>query len=443
MRLALLVALGAAGSAHAGDAKGGVKEIRNKNQWDTLLKYHKLSTGLPVIVDYYSDGCGPCRMMAPIYKSMSKEYAGRAVFTKVDVNRVNIGQQIRSMPTFQFWLNGKKMEEFSGGDEGSLRRITADLARKARQMNMEVTAENLFEFYKEHEPSKTLADCQKLLSRGMPADQLVASLKKKYKAKPKLTVKDRKKKKKKGEKSKFVDGSVRLEMADMEELEEMVRKLKIESGELDESGDGGGGEDGEEGDEEGDSPFLEFMPGGHVGRAASVDAAQPDAVAIIGGGPAALSAAVYCARAGLRPVVIAPPVGGQLMGKGVDVENYPGLLDMTGPGIVSLMRQQALSFNTAFDGNYITNVDLSERPFKLTTNTSSVLQAHSVIVATGADSNWLDVPGACTRVLRRWVGASTDSFCSLVSQGSTSSGARASAAAQRATDSSSATALSW
>jgi len=180
-----------------------------------------------------------------------------------------------------------------------------------------------------------------------------------------------------------------------------------------------------------------------VGRAASVDAAQPDAVAIIGGGPAALSAAVYCARAGLRPVVIAPPVGGQLMGKGVDVENYPGLLDMTGPGIVSLMRQQALSFNTAFDGNYITNVDLSERPFKLTTNTSSVLQAHSVIVATGADSNWLDVPGACTRVLRRWVGASTDSFCSLVSQGSTSSGARASAAAQRATDSSSATALSW
>ena len=95
-------------------------------------------------------------------------------------------------------------------------------------------------------------------------------------------------------------------------------------------------------------------------------------VVIVGGGPAALSAAVYCARAGLRPVVIAPPVGGQLMGKGVDVENYPGLLDMTGPGIVSLMRQQALSFNTAFDGNYITNVDLSERPFKLTTNTSSV-----------------------------------------------------------------------
>ena len=59
---------------------------------------------------------------------------------------------------------------------------------------------------------------------------------------------------------------------------------------------------------------------------------------------------LYGFSAGLRPVVIAPPVGGQLMGKGVDVENYPGLLDMTGPGIVHLMRKQALSFNTAFDG---------------------------------------------------------------------------------------------
>ena len=196
------------------------------------------STGLPVVVDFYSDGCGPCRMMAPIYKQMAQEYAGRAVFTKVDVNAVNIGQQIRSMPTFQFWMNGKKMQEFSGGDEGSLRRITQDLARKARAMNMEITAENLFEFYKVHDKSKTLKDCQKLLSRNIPIDKLVASLRQKYKAKPKLTQKDRRKKKKKGDKGKYVDGSVRLELADLEELEEMVRKVKVESGQLEEDGGG-------------------------------------------------------------------------------------------------------------------------------------------------------------------------------------------------------------
>jgi thioredoxin reductase (NADPH) len=388
MRLAcaLLLALHAGvGSAGKG---GGVKEIRSKNQFDTLLKYHKLSTGLPVVVDYYSDSCGPCRMMEPIYKNMAKEYDGKAVFVKVNVQTTNVGQQIRSMPTFQFWMNGKKMEEFSGGDEGSLRRITADLSRKARAMNMEITAENLFEFYKEHDAgSKTLADCQKLLSRGMPADKLASSLKQKYGSKPKMTVKDRTKKKKKGEKEKFVDGSVRLDMADQEELEEALRKMRVENGEIEE------GESGDDEGEEEENPFQEFVPGGFVGRAASVDEEKPEAVAIIGGGPAALSAAVYAARAGLKPVVIAPPVGGQLMGKGVDVENYPGLLDMTGPGIVHLMRKQALQFNTAFDGQVIKSVDLSARPFKLTTNTSNTLIAHSVIVATGADSNWLDVPG--------------------------------------------------
>ena len=44
-------------------------------------------TGLPVIVDFYSDGCGPCRMIAPVYKALSKEFKGRAIFTKVDTNR--------------------------------------------------------------------------------------------------------------------------------------------------------------------------------------------------------------------------------------------------------------------------------------------------------------------------------------------------------------------
>ena len=59
----------------------------------------------------------------------------------------------------------------------------------------------------------------------------------------------------------------------------------------------------------------------------------PERVTIIGGGPAGLSAAIYASRAGLKPVVVAPPMGGQLQGKGVDVENYPGLFNVTGPAV--------------------------------------------------------------------------------------------------------------
>jgi NADPH-dependent 2,4-dienoyl-CoA reductase/sulfur reductase-like enzyme len=118
----------------------------------------------------------------------------------------------------------------------------------------------------------------------------------------------------------------------------------------------------------------------------------PERVAIIGAGPAGLAAAIYAARAGLAPVVIAPPLGGQLQGKGVDVENYPGLPGMTGPGIVAAMREQAVQFGAKFEGVEVLSVDASRRPIVVKTNTSEV-ETHTVIVATGADSKWLGVPG--------------------------------------------------
>jgi thioredoxin reductase len=120
-----------------------------------------------------------------------------------------------------------------------------------------------------------------------------------------------------------------------------------------------------------------------------------DRVAILGGGPAGLAAAIYAARAGLKPVVVAPPFGGQLMGKGVDVENYPGLLEQTGPGVVMLMQKQAASFGTLFLEQTVVKVELGAQgggPFVLHTN-HSVLKCHTLIVATGADSKWLGVPG--------------------------------------------------
>jgi len=118
----------------------------------------------------------------------------------------------------------------------------------------------------------------------------------------------------------------------------------------------------------------------------------PERVTIIGGGPAGLSAAIYAARAGLKPVVVAPPMGGQLQGKGVDVENYPGLFNVTGPAVVSLMRQQAIAYGATFEADVVVGIDVSERPLKVKTN-SSLIETHSIIVATGAESNWLNVKG--------------------------------------------------
>ncbi len=78
-------------------------------------------------------------------------------------------------------------------------------------------------------------------------------------------------------------------------------------------------------------------------REKMASSAAPVKVAIVGGGPAGVTAAIYAARAGLRPVVVAPPIGGQLMSKGVNVENYPGIPEASGGDIIKLMKRQARS----------------------------------------------------------------------------------------------------
>ena len=92
----------------------------------------------------------------------------------------------------------------------------------------------------------------------------------------------------------------------------------------------------------------------------------PERVTIIGAGPAGLSAAIYASRTGLKPVIVAPPMGGQLQGKDVDVENYPGLFNVTGPAVILLMRQQANEFGTSFEAETVVAIDASVRPFKVT-----------------------------------------------------------------------------
>jgi len=116
--------------------------------------------------------------------------------------------------------------------------------------------------------------------------------------------------------------------------------------------------------------------------------------------PAGLAAAIYAARAGLAPVVVAPAFGGQLQGKGVDVENYPGVAEATGPSLVAKMRRQAAAFDATLVSDVATAVALgggAGAPFRVALNGSAApLYARALVIATGADSRWLGVPGEDT-----------------------------------------------
>jgi thioredoxin reductase (NADPH) len=112
-------------------------------------------------------------------------------------------------------------------------------------------------------------------------------------------------------------------------------------------------------------------------------------VIIIGGGPAGFTAALYSARANLRPLVIEGFAwGGQLMITS-DVENYPGYPDgVLGPEMMRDFRHQAERFGAEFVTDDVTAVDFSERPFRVHVE-DTVHLAESVIVATGANARQL------------------------------------------------------
>ncbi|MBU1936096.1 thioredoxin-disulfide reductase [bacterium] len=115
-------------------------------------------------------------------------------------------------------------------------------------------------------------------------------------------------------------------------------------------------------------------------------------VLIVGSGPAGLTAAIYAARANLSPVVIEGMVpGGQLMIT-TDVENYPGFPEgVTGPELMELFHKQAERFGTTFIADEISKVNLSSRPFTVTTSDGTNYQTKTLIIATGASAKWLNL----------------------------------------------------
>lgn len=117
---------------------------------------------------------------------------------------------------------------------------------------------------------------------------------------------------------------------------------------------------------------------------------------IIGSGPAGYTAAIYAARANLKPLLFegffAGPAGGQLMTT-TDVENYPGFpMGISGPELMEAFKAQAKRFGTEFVQKDVESVDLSKSPFEVKTDKATYL-AYSLIIATGATAKRLDVLG--------------------------------------------------
>jgi thioredoxin reductase (NADPH) len=118
---------------------------------------------------------------------------------------------------------------------------------------------------------------------------------------------------------------------------------------------------------------------------------------IVGSGPAGYTAAVYAARALLKPVLIAGLAPGGQLTITTDVENYPGFAEVIqGPWLMDQMRSQAEAVGTEVLNDIVTKVDLSRRPFRVTCDSGERWLAETLIIATGAQAKWLGIPSEQT-----------------------------------------------
>ena len=116
-------------------------------------------------------------------------------------------------------------------------------------------------------------------------------------------------------------------------------------------------------------------------------------VVIIGSGPAGYTAAIYAARAMLKPVLIQGIQPGGQLTITTDVENYPGFADVIqGPWLMEQMEKQAAHVGTRIVSDHVAKVDLSQRPFRIECESGDVYEAEALIICTGAQAKWLDLP---------------------------------------------------
>ena len=116
-------------------------------------------------------------------------------------------------------------------------------------------------------------------------------------------------------------------------------------------------------------------------------------VVIVGSGPAGYTAAIYAARAMLEPVLIQGIQPGGQLTITTDVENYPGFADVIqGPWLMEQMQKQAEHVGTRIFTDHVNKVDLKQRPIRLECDSGDTYLADALIIATGAQARWLDLP---------------------------------------------------
>lgn len=130
---------------------------------------------------------------------------------------------------------------------------------------------------------------------------------------------------------------------------------------------------------------------------------------IVGTGPAGLTAAIYLARANLKPLVIEGPEPGGQLTTTTDVENFPGFPEgIMGPELMDNMRKQAERFGAEFRTGWVNSVDLSQRPFKLQVEGHGELVTETLIISTGASAKLLGIENEKDSIGR---GVSTCATC--------------------------------
>ncbi|MEC1718912.1 thioredoxin-disulfide reductase [Schinkia azotoformans] len=132
-------------------------------------------------------------------------------------------------------------------------------------------------------------------------------------------------------------------------------------------------------------------------------------VIILGSGPAGLTAAIYLARANMKPIVVEGDQPGGQLTLTTEVENFPGFIDgINGPELMENMRKQAERFGAEFKRGWVTDVDLSQKLYRLQVSDLGIIETETLILSTGASAKLLNIPGEKENIGR---GVSTCATC--------------------------------